>query len=139
MKIYFGFTVAGDRSTVETARRIVQWLEAAGHTVLTRHLVSDTAREADRALAPRVVYERDMRWLAESDLFIAEVSGSSFGLGYEAGYVLGASEKRAILFHRADAADRISLLITGNTHARCTVAAYSTFEEIAAVLAATTG
>jgi hypothetical protein len=135
MKIYFGFTMAGDRSTLDAARGIVQWLEDAGHQVLTRHLVRDDARDLDRALAPRAVYERDMRWLAECDAFIAEVSGSSFGLGYEAGFVLGGSHKRAILFHRADAAGRISLLITGNTHPRCTVAPYTAFEEIAAVLA----
>jgi 2'-deoxynucleoside 5'-phosphate N-hydrolase len=134
LKIYFGFTVAGDRSTVDTARQIVKWLEDRGHEVLTRHLVRDDARTLDRALTPRAVYERDMNWLARCDVFIAEVSGSSFGLGYEAGYVLGSSEKRAILFHDADAATRISLLITGNTHPRCTVAAYTSFEEIEAVL-----
>jgi hypothetical protein len=135
MKIYFGFTVAGDRSTLDAARRIVQWLEDAGHEVLTRHLVRDDAGERDRALAPRAVYERDMRWLEECDAFIGEVSGSSFGLGYEAGFVLGGSRKRAILFHRVDAAGRISLLITGNAHPRCTVAPYTSFDEIAAVLA----
>jgi 2'-deoxynucleoside 5'-phosphate N-hydrolase len=134
MKIYFGFTVAGDRSTVETARQIVKWLEDAGHQVLTRHLVRDDARELDRALTPRAVYERDMQWLAACDVFIGEVSGSSFGMGYEAGFVLGGSRKPAILFHRADAANRISLLITGNSHPRCTVAAYTCFDEIAAVL-----
>lgn len=135
MKIYFGFTVAGDRSTVDTARQIVKWLEDRGHEVLTRHLVRDDARTLDRALTPRAVYERDMNWLAGCDVFIAEVSGSSFGLGYEAGYVLGSSEKRAILFHHWDAAGRISLLITGNTHPRCTVTAYTSFAEIEAVLA----
>ncbi|MDR3678274.1 MAG: nucleoside 2-deoxyribosyltransferase, partial [Acidobacteriota bacterium] len=88
MKIYFGFTVAGDRSTVQTARSIVQWLEELGHQVLTRHLVDDDARAADRLLGPQAVYERDMAWLQECDLFIGEVSGSSFGLGYEAGYLL---------------------------------------------------
>jgi hypothetical protein len=103
--------------------------------VLTRHLVRDDAGERDRALAPRAVYERDMRWLEECDAFIGEVSGSSFGLGYEAGFVLGGSRKRAILFHRVDAAGRISLLITGNAHPRCTVAPYTSFDEIAAVLA----
>jgi nucleoside 2-deoxyribosyltransferase len=135
MKIYFGFTVAGDRSTVDAARQIVQWLQRAGHEVLTSHLVREDARVLDRALTPRAVYERDMRWLAECDVFIGEVSGSSFGMGYEAGLVLGGSQKPAILFHRADAAERISLLITGNTHPRCTVAAYTSFDEIAAVLA----
>ena len=63
MKIYFGFTVAGDRSTVETARSMVQCLEDLGHEVLTRHLVSDDARAADRSLGPQAVYQRDMAWL----------------------------------------------------------------------------
>ena len=71
MKIYFGFTVAGDRSTIETARRVVQSLEQLGHQVLTRHLVSDNAWEADRMIGPRDVYRRDMAWLQECDLFIA--------------------------------------------------------------------
>ena len=99
MKIYFGFTVAGDRSTLETARSMVRCLEDLGHEVLTRHLVSDDARAADRLLGPQAVYERDMAWLEECDLFIAEVSGSSFGLGFEAGYLLGATQNKLILFY----------------------------------------
>ena len=79
MKVYFGFTVAGDRSTVETARSMVACLEDLGHEVLTRHLVSDDARAADRLLGPQAVYQRDMAWLRECDLFAAEVPGSSFG------------------------------------------------------------
>src|SRR5271155_625284 len=52
MKIYFGFTVAGDRSALETARRLVQLLEGLGHEVLTRHLVNDDAWERDRLISP---------------------------------------------------------------------------------------
>jgi Fe-S oxidoreductase len=37
MKIHFGFTIAGDRSAIEAARRVVRLLEEAGHEVLTRH------------------------------------------------------------------------------------------------------
>ena len=124
MKVYFGFTVAGDRSTLATARRIVEVLESLGHTVLTRHLVDDDARDQDRLLSPTEVYQRDMLWLAQSDIFIAEVSGSSFGLGFEAGYVLGATGKRVVLFYRSSSASRISLLITGNTHPNCTLVPY---------------
>src|SRR5882672_3919565 len=91
MKIYFGFTVAGDRSSVEAARRIVRALEAQGHEVLTKHLIEDNAWDADRRISAREVYARDMKWLEESDCFMAEVSGSSFGLGFETGYVLGAT------------------------------------------------
>ena len=129
MKIYFGFTVAGDRSAIETARRVVRLLEAAGHEVLTRHLVNENAWEADRRITPQEIYARDMTWLRECDLFIAEVSGSSFGIGFETGYVLGATQKRAILFYRREVENSISLLITGNAHPNCALAPYGDAEE----------
>ena len=139
MIVYFGFTVAGDRTTLDTARRIVALLEANGHEVLTRHLVRDDAAKLDRGVTPQYVFERDMNWLRQSDIFIAEVSGSSFGLGFEAGYLLGSSQRKAVLFYRREVESRISLLITGNTHPNCTLAPYSEFAEIEAVLQSTMG
>ena len=100
MKIYFGFTVAGDRSAIDTARRVVELLEESGHEVLTRHLVDANAWETDRLISPQDVYRRDMAWLEQCDLFIAEVSGSSFGLGFETGYLPGATNKKVILLYR---------------------------------------
>lgn len=129
MKIYFGFTVAGDRSTIETARGVVRVLEELGHEVLTRHLVSDNAWEADRMISAQDVYRRDMAWLELCDIFIAEVSGSSFGLGFETGYLLGATNKKVILLYRRDVEKKVSLLICGNTHSNCTLAPYATSAE----------
>jgi len=57
--------VAENRSAIETARRVVQLLEQAGHEVLTRHLVDDNAWEADRQISPKEIYLRDMNWLRE--------------------------------------------------------------------------
>jgi len=131
MKIYFGFTVAGDRSTVIAARKIVGILEEMHHEVLTRHLVEDSAWEADRSITPKEVYLRDMKWLEQCDMFIAEVSGSSFGLGFETGYLLGATTKRVVLFYRRDAESKISLLITGITHPNCRLVPYSDLNEVA--------
>src|SRR5271167_4477707 len=129
MKIYFGFTVAGDRSSLEAARKIVELVVQMGHEVLTRHLVEDNAWEADRLITPREVYLRDMNWLEQCDLFMAEVSGSSFGLGFETGYVLGATKKRALLFYERKVESNISLLITGNAHPNCRLVPYSEVEE----------
>lgn len=130
MKIYFGFTVAGDRSAIETARRVVRLLEDGGHDVLTRHLVEDNAWEADRQISAQDVYRRDMAWLEQCDLFIAEVSGSSFGLGFETGYLLGATNKRVILLYRRESRQRVSLLITGNAHPNCVLLPYTSVEEV---------
>jgi Nucleoside 2-deoxyribosyltransferase len=130
MKIYFGFTVVGDRSTVLAARKIVGILEEMRHEVRTRHLVEDNAWEADRAITPKEVYRRDMKWLEQCDMFIAEVSGSSFGLGFETGYLLGATTKKVVLFYRRDAENKISLLITGNSHPNCKLVPYSDLNEV---------
>jgi nucleoside 2-deoxyribosyltransferase len=130
MKIYFGFTVAGDRSGIHTARIVVQLLEKLGHEVLTRHLVNDDAWEADRSISPQDVYRRDMAWLEQCDLFIAEVSGSSFGLGFEAGYLLGGTNKKVILLYRREVEKNVSLLISGNAHANCTLLPYATAGEV---------
>jgi nucleoside 2-deoxyribosyltransferase len=131
MKIYFGFTVAGDRSTVMAARTIVGILEEMHHEVLTRHLVEDSAWEADRSITPKEVYLRDINWLEQCDMFIAEVSGSSFGLGFETGYLLGATTKEVVLFYRRDVESKISLLITGITHPNCRLVPYSDLNEVA--------
>jgi 2'-deoxynucleoside 5'-phosphate N-hydrolase len=135
MKIYFGFTMAGDRGSLAAARRIVALLEALGHEVLTRHLVEEDAYASDRRLTPQQVYERDMAWLAQSDMLIAEVSGSSYGLGYEAGYALGQTGRSVILCYAAAAEERISRMITGCTHPGCTLVRYGSVEELESRLA----
>jgi hypothetical protein len=71
-----------------------------------------------------------MAWLEQCELFLAEVSGSSFGLGFETGYLLGATGKRVFLFFRREVEQKISLLITGNTHPNCTLVSYATVEEV---------
>ena len=130
MKVYFGFTVAGNRSSLEAAKRIVGVLQSLGHEVLTSHLVRQDAWEADRSVAPQEIFARDMKWLEQCDLFVAEVSGSSFGLGFETGYLLGATTKRTILLYQREAERTISLLITGNTHPNCLLIPYSKLEEL---------
>jgi len=130
MKIYFGFTVAGNRSSLEQARKTVDLLVNMGHEVLTRHLVQDDAWEADQRITPLEVYERDMKWLEQCDLFMAEVSGSSFGVGFETGYLLGAAKKKVVLFFRRDAEKTISRIITGVAHPNCTVVPYWQVEEV---------
>jgi nucleoside 2-deoxyribosyltransferase len=115
---------------VNAARKIVDVLVEMRHEVLTRHLVEDNAWEADRRITPKEIYLRDMRWLEQCDLFMAEVSGSSFGLGFETGYLLGATTKKVVLFYRRDIETKISLLITGITHPNCRLASYSNLSEL---------
>jgi nucleoside 2-deoxyribosyltransferase len=135
MTIYLACTVRGDRGAVAGLRALVAVLESAGHTVLTKHLLDDNVEGAESALSERAVYERDVQWLDACDILIADASGSSFGVGFEVGYVLGRSdrtEQRVVLLYRADRRDQISRLIAGNAHPRCAVVPYETGVELAA-------
>ena len=60
MRIYLACTVRGDRSAIAALRSLVLDLEAAGHTVLTKHLLDDNVDIAESALTERQVYDRDI-------------------------------------------------------------------------------
>jgi nucleoside 2-deoxyribosyltransferase len=127
MQIYLACTVRGDRGAVSALRSLAAALERAGHTVLTKHLLDDDVDTSEAALTEADVYARDIQWLDGSDVLIADASGSSYGVGFEVGYVLGQSDRtnqRVLLLYRADRRDRISRLISGNRHPRCTVLTY---------------
>jgi hypothetical protein len=130
MKIYLGFTVAGNRSSLEAAKRILSVLQSMGHDILTTHLVREDAWDADRCVPPQAIFARDMKWLAECDIFVAEVSGSSFGVGFETGYLLGATTKTTVLFYDRAVQNRLSLLIVGNSHPNCRLVPYTRLDEL---------
>jgi nucleoside 2-deoxyribosyltransferase len=134
MQIYLACTVRGDRSAVAGLRTLVASLERSGHTVLTKHLLDDNVDGAESALTERAVYERDIAWLETCDVLIADGTGSSFGVGFEVGYVLGRSDRtgqRVVLLYRADRRDQISRLIVGNAHPRCDVVEYENPDDLA--------
>lgn len=128
MNIYLACTVRGDRGAVTALRTLADSLEANGHTVLTRHLLEDDVDAAESALTDRDVFERDMQWLTSADVVIADASGSSYGVGFEVGYVLGRSERttqRVLLLYAESRRHLVSRLITGNSHPHCTTVAYT--------------
>ena len=133
MNIYLACTVRGDRSAVTALRGLVMSLEAAGHVVLTKHLLDDNVESAESQLTERQVYERDIAWLEACDVLIADASGSSFGVGFEVGYVLARSERtrqRVLLLYNASREHAVSRLIVGNAHPRCEVQKYENPEDL---------
>jgi nucleoside 2-deoxyribosyltransferase len=127
MNVYLACTVRGDRGAVTALRGVADLLERHGHTVLTRHLLADDVDRAESELTEHDVFERDLRWLDGADLLIAEASGSSYGVGFEVGYVLGRAAQtgqRVLLLYQADRRSQVSRLIAGNAHASCTTYPY---------------
>ena len=105
MKIYLACTVRGDRGAIDGLRALAGALEAAGHELLTTHLLADDVEGAESRLTEREVYDRDVAWLDACDVLVADASGSSFGVGFEVGYILGRSDRsrqRVLLLYRTD-------------------------------------
>jgi nucleoside 2-deoxyribosyltransferase len=133
MIIYLACTVRGDRSATTLVRALADALESAGHTVLTRHLLVDDAERAEAALTERAVFERDLRWLDSADVLIAEASGSSYGVGFEVGYVTGRADRtgqRVLVLYDASRRAAVSRLVAGNTHPECTTYPYRDAEDV---------
>jgi nucleoside 2-deoxyribosyltransferase len=133
MKIYLACTVRGDRGGVAAGRSICERLLHHGHDVLTTHLLADDVETAESAITERDVYERDLRWLSNCDVLVAEASGSSYGVGFEVGYVLGraaATGQQVVLLYDTARRHAVSRLITGNSDARCVTFAYSSLAEL---------
>ena len=129
MKIYLACTVRGDRGGVAAARAICDRLQQLGHDVLTTHLLADNVDDAEAALPDADVYRRDLDWLTNCDLLVAEASGSSYGVGFEVGYVLGRGRKVVVLYHTSRR-HAISRVATGNCDPNCTTVAYSSVSEL---------
>lgn len=134
MKIYLACTVRGDRTGVLAGRAIADRLQRHGHDVLTLHLLADDVNEAEAQLSEEEVYRRDIEWLSTCDILVAEASGSTYGVGFEVGYVLGRARhtgQQIVLLYNEERRHAISRLIAGNCDAVCcTTFGYRSIEEL---------
>lgn len=125
MKIYFAGSIRGGRRDKDLYLEIVKKLAAFG-TVFTEHVADPKLTSyGDTGLSDTEIYERDVRWLAESDVVIAEVTTTSLGVGYELGLAESLHKKILCLYNEqraqlrmpeksAEEVRRFSPMITGN-------------------------
>jgi len=127
MNIYFSCSITGGRKDEQIYQRIVNYLLKNGHEVPTAHLALPGVLEDESDLNAVDVYQRDMEWVRNCDVLIAEVSTPSHGVGYEiaAAIYLG---KTVMCCHHVD--KKISKIISGNTSKNVRVFAYKSEDEL---------
>jgi len=126
MNIYFACSITGGREFESIYQEIVAALTKDGHEIPTSHLAKSEAVENERLLTPRDVYERDVNWINNCDVLVAEVSIPSHGVGYEIGFALNIGKPVLCLHHKER---KVSKMITGNPDPALTVCSYSSIEE----------
>ncbi|XP_037543212.1 2'-deoxynucleoside 5'-phosphate N-hydrolase 1 [Nematolebias whitei] len=114
MKIYFCGSIRGGRDDVHLYQKIVRKLLSYG-TVLTEHVANtdlSDAGEDSTAKGDQAIHDRDVDWLRQSDVIVAEVTQPSLGVGYELGRVVDMKKKVLCLF-RPSSGRILSAMIRG--------------------------
>ena len=126
MNIYFACSITGGREFEAGYQGIVSALMADGHEIPTSHLAQSDVMEKEHELTPQDVYEREVNWIKNCDVLIAEVSVPSHGVGYEIGFALNVG-KPVLCLHQKER--RVSKMITGNKASALTIQVYTNVEE----------
>jgi hypothetical protein len=126
-KIYFCGSIRGGRQLADGYQKIIGMLQEHGQ-VLTEHLGSDReVLEKDRLLSDKEIHNRDLQWIMESDLVVAEVTVPSLGVGYEIGRSVHLGKPVLCLFDAASE-QPLSAMIAGCSEVK--LFRYNRFDEL---------
>jgi nucleoside 2-deoxyribosyltransferase len=132
MIIYCAGPIRGDRSYAQYFQKIVQMIQKLGHVHLTE--LTTQAGEGQGSISDdRGIYRRDLEWLYQADVLIAEVSAPSLGVGYEVSYALRVRNIPVLcLRHRSSGS--LSAMISGNPSKLLTLETYESTGELEEIL-----
>lgn len=127
MRIYFAGSIRGGRGDRDVYLNIIQYLKDYG-TVLTEHIGDiEIDHNGEKKINDRSIHDRDMNWLLQSDIMIAEVTNPSLGVGYEIGRAIENNKKIICLF-RENENHKLSAMIRGANQLVCIN--YSNFDDL---------
>jgi 2'-deoxynucleoside 5'-phosphate N-hydrolase len=113
LKIYFAGAIRSGRDDAHIYAEMISFLKGFGE-VLTEHVGDQSLTEAgDDGPDDRFIHDRDMAWLNQSDIVIAEVTNPSLGVGYELGTAVSYG-KSILCLYRMDSQQRLSAMISGS-------------------------
>ena len=113
MKIYFAGSIRGGRGDADIYSQIISFLSNYGK-VLTEHVGENKLTEiGEFQIDDKSIHDRDLSWLNEADIIVAEVTNPSLGVGYEIGRAIDLN-KKIICLYRKKIGCRLSAMISGN-------------------------
>jgi nucleoside 2-deoxyribosyltransferase len=126
MNIYFACSITGGRDFESVYQAIVNALTEDSHMVPTAHLAESGVMALEAVIDPLEVYARDVTWIRDCDVLIAEVSMPSHGVGYEIGFSLGLGKPVLALYKEGR---KVSKMISGNPDSNLMVVSYQSPED----------
>ena len=113
-KVYFAGSIRGGRQDAALYGEMIAFLEARGCRVLTEHVGLESLQEAgERTMTEEEIFQRDMAWLMESELVVAECTTPSHGVGYELGRARDMGKEIHIFYDLSRG--RLSAMLAGDS------------------------
>lgn len=112
VKFYFAGAIRGGRDKVETFIKINDLLKKYG-IVLDEHVANPNVNKLEQNISLEEIYTRDINWIEECDIVVAEVSTPSLGVGYELAYAENLDKPIICLY---DENINVSAMIRGNKY-----------------------
>ena len=114
MKIYFAGAISGGRADVAHYREIVRALESDGYEVLAGAVAAEHVGAGGEALTSCDIFDRDVGWLDEADVLVAEVSMPSTGVGYEIATMRYRFGRPVVALYRPAYTSRCTAMVSGD-------------------------
>lgn len=112
MKIYFAGSIRGGRNDRKVYEELIAHLQSQGE-VLIEHIASkEISDQGEFWMDDQKVFDRDLNWLMDADIIVAEVTTPSLGVGFEVATAVERKKPVLCLYRKAHE-QRVSSMIKG--------------------------
>ena len=124
-KLYFAGSIRGGRDDAQLYTDLISYIKTKNAIVLTEHIGDNNLLKNEKNLSDKEIYLRDIAWMKESDLIIAECTRPSLGVGYELAFAEKLQKPVNVLYRNKEC--HLSAMISGDEYFK--VFSYETKEE----------
>ena len=124
-KVYFAGSIRGGRDDAQYYTDLISYIKSKNAIVLTEHIGDNNLLKNEKNLTDKEIYLRDISWMKEADLLIAECTRPSLGVGYELAFAEKLGKPVNVLYRNKEC--HLSAMISGDEYFK--VFSYETKED----------
>ncbi len=131
MNIFFAGSIRGGRQLIPTYQYIIRFLNYMNYTVISEHVAAEGLEKVEVKMTEQEIFEKDAKWIEESDCVIAEITVPSIGVGYE---ICHAAKHKKPVLCLYEAGAKASAMVLGNTTGYVTAKPYSNKKQLEEIM-----
>lgn len=106
------------RVSIDELRKIVEIIELSGFELVTKHQIDKDTFNIQKKMTLRQIHDRDIEFIKEADIIVAEISNPSLGVGAEVADAVY-MKKPVLCFYKEDLGSSISGYLRGKPGVEC--------------------